>query len=248
MQKHFNAISMIFAVLACTACSSKTSVQQYENSSSVAEISFSSSSVREESKSSVPESVPSVTYVDGICGSKIPSTWHVRSQDNQTVWNREGNIEPPTVLTADAIIQRLVEWDTPLFKPALYSMADADTALRGHSEDPGAEDANRNEIDILQLSTVEFKNLTTLLNAPPAQYTWDKIVTPTHELSVLRNTDESGKYYGMELLFIPAEKNGRNSGLIIVNRSNDHEWNETFRDGFRHFLNTIDFKKCPSDW
>ena len=95
-----------------------------------------------------------VRYVAGICGSEIPATWHVRSANDQALWNREGNDSPPSVLTADMIFQKLQAGDAVPFKPAVFSMAESDIPLTGHSEDPGAEDANRNEIDVLHITVV----------------------------------------------------------------------------------------------
>lgn len=200
------------------------------------------------------QDIPHDTFVPGICGSQVPSTWHARSDDDQAKWNQEGKIQPPTTLSAEDFFVLYAQDEPPVFlppfKPALYSMAAADTALLGRAEDPGAEDSNRLELDILALPSTEMSELLDATKIAPDGYGWKAIEVDGHQLKVLRNGNPDDKYAGQELVFVPANVFGGNTGLIIFNRSND--WpdprNVAFRKGVTRFLETVDFASCPSDW
>jgi hypothetical protein len=242
MHRLLSILPAVFLTVLLVACDTTAPSQPVETPLAATEASSSVSSVAD-------EPLPPVTYVSGVCGSEIPSTWHTRSAADQAVWNREGNIPPSAMLTADAIVESFIDRDAPLFKPAVFSMADVDTGLFGHTDDPGSEDPNRNEIDILRLSAGELTKLMDMLEVAPEEYAWDALYVGGHEVRLLKNTFEGGKYYGMQMYFVPANVTGGDFGLIIFNRSNDYDMqNAVFREGFHHFLSTLRFKDCPKEW
>lgn len=191
------------------------------------------------------EDATPVTYVRGICDGEIPSDWQVRPEGDQRKWNRA--FDDPAELTAEKFYERLVS--SPVFRPAVHSMADADTYL-GITDDPGAEDANRNEVDILVMSRAEMEKLLPMIVLPPEEYSWGAITVDGVQAQVLRNVMADGKFFGIEIVFLTADATQGMNGLIIVNRSNDHPHpsNRRFRSGFAHFLETLDLASCPEEW
>jgi len=205
----------------------------------------SASSQEEEEIAAVP-----VTYVKGICNADIPSTWHVRAAADQAAWNRQGNFAPNGTLTADYIFDTLKSGYSTLIKPAFYSLAESGTLLLGHSDDPGAEDANRYEIDVLRLSPEEFDRLIALLGGtPPYRYVWsDRLPSRDHSVPTLRDSSEGEKYSGQEFAFFSADAAHGKYAYVIFNRSTDYPTAKSFRESFHRFIKTIDFTKCPADW
>jgi len=191
-----------------------------------------------------------VTYVKGICNADIPSTWHVRAAADQAAWNRQGNFAPNGTLTADYIFDTLKSGYSTLIKPAFYSLAESGTLLLGYSDDPGAEDANRYEIDVLRLSPEEFDRLIALLGGtPPYRYVWsDRLPSRDHSVPTLRDSSEGEKYSGQEFAFFSADAAHGKYAYVIFNRSTDYPTAKSFRESFHRFIKTIDFTKCPADW
>jgi hypothetical protein len=244
------ALALLMTLLtACSTPSSPSQTPEAQNPVQASVSSQSSSSSEALSSSDAPTPLPPVVYKKGVCGADIPASWHVRSTLDQAAWNKEGNIPPPETITADVVFDRVVTWDAPLLKPAVFSMADADTLLPGHVTDPGAEDPNRDEIDVLAISSDELSKLMEQLRSTPPDYIWEILSVDGHEIRALRNTFSSGKYFGLQILFVPADVAHRDHGLIIINRSNDFDLQNTlFREGFQHFLSSMHFAECPSEW
>lgn len=228
-------------------------IRSNELASPVAEQVTSSSAISASSASSQEEeeiaAVP-VTYVKGICNADVPSTWHVRSAADQAVWNTEGNFASNGTLTADYIFDTLKSGYSTLIKPAFYSLAESGTLLLGHSDDPGAEDANRYEIDVLRLPSEEFDRLIGLLgDTPPYRYVWaDRLPSRDYPVPTLRDSSEGEKYSGQEFAFFSADAAHGEYAYVIFNRSTDYPTAQSFRESFRRFIKTIDFTKCPVDW
>lgn len=219
---------------------------QQESSSSA--MSSSSASSEEEEIAMAP-----VTYVKGICNADIPSTWHARSAEDQAIWNTEGVVAPNGVLTADYIFMRLKEGITTTFKPAFYSLAESGTLLPGHSEDPGAEDSNRLEIDFLRLPQDELQKLSKLMGnmgetPTPEPYEWEYLPSRDWQRPTLVDASEGQKYSGQEFVFFPADAAHGEYAFIIVNRSTDYPSAQSFRESFHRFIETIDFTECPENW
>lgn len=219
-------------------------VDQASSSSSM-RVASSSVSSDEEEIAAVP-----VTYVKGICNADVPSTWHVRSAAEQAIWNTEGFFAPGGVLTADFVFGQLRGGLSTKFKPAVFSMAESGTLLPGHSDDPGAEDSNRLEIDVLRLTDAEYQKLLGLLgDTPPEPYVWSESL-PSRDFQVPTLFDNSvgGKYSGQELVFFSIDATHGDAAYVIVNRSTDYPIATSFREGFHRFIKTIDFSKCPAEW
>jgi hypothetical protein len=195
-------------------------------------------------------------YVPAVCGSKWPSTWHVRSSQDQAIWNTTGNGTVPAELTAQNFFQSLASTNIgttalyPRFKPALLSVAASGTMLLGHSEDPGAEDSNRLELDVLRMNATEMRALLDRLQTPPSNFAWTTAQVGGVFVPALRSIEDD-KYLGQELIFIAPELLQGNMGLILFNRSTydlDYAEGLQFRLGLRHFLQSMRFEQCPSAW
>lgn len=247
--KHLSArVLAPVALFALTSCATAPATQgsNATSSSALQSSGFSSTAT---------SSAQRVTLVRGVCGGDVPSTWHVRSAADQAIWNREGNITPPSILTADLIFEALYKGDAVPFKPAIFSMASADTVLAGHAEDPGAEDANREEIDVLHITGKDVNALLARVRAlqtPLNSYYATTSVIGDREALVLRNVYSGGKYYGMELMIVPESAPGKEDGFIFHNRSNDAEFDLRTRTPFRlaaeDFFETVNIAECPQEW
>ncbi len=197
-------------------------------------------------------SVP-MAVTPNLCGVDIPPSWHIRSTTDQMAWNREGNVTPPAQLTAEDVFQSLQSGDVVPFKPAIFSLADSETALPGHSEDPGAEDANRQEIDVLQMSGAEVQSLRERILSLPSplnNYAVSSKRMGDREVMVIRHVADA-KYYGMELILVPESSSGKHDGWVFYNRSNDAETPDgrtAFRQEAEHFFATLQPSACPSEW
>lgn len=215
----------------------------------------------------------STAYIKGVCDSQIPSTWHVRSSKDQAIWNKEGKSSVP-LLTANKILQILQKGDIAPFKPSVFSIADADTTLAGHSINPASESANRNEIDVLQMTGKQAKRLLSRishLTHPINNYYAENFLMDGQNALKIRNVksgiysysfdgknllsimnSDASKYYGMELIIIDESAAGKNDGFIFYNRSNDAEMEPSNRSEFRksaeHFFETIKLSACPNNW
>ncbi len=203
----------------------------------------------DEHSSLVPENT---VYVAAVCGAQWPSDWHVRSSKDQLIWNQEGNGPQPISLTASDFFSTNANGEPVFFarfKPAVFSVASAEQVLFGHQEDPGAEDSNRNELDILRIDSVEMQKLIDQLKSQPG-YAWKMLQIGSVTVPVLRNMEE-GKYYGQEIAFVTGQVLGSKTGLMFFNRStyqpNDADTMK-FRQGVERFLASLDLRECPRSW
>ncbi len=171
MQPTYRFIVPAALLLLCACTAAQPSVQPSNTAAS-------SSSLAEPRASS-----GQTAYVDSVCDGEVPADWHTRSAADQAVWNKEGTVTPPTTITAKYIVENLDM--APLYKPALVSIADAGTVLLGRSEDPGAEDANRNQVDFLRISAAEMKLLRDSKDISQS-WRWETVVVGGMNVDVLR--------------------------------------------------------------
>lgn len=187
-----------------------------------------------------------ITYKRSVCNGNVPTNWQERSRADQDQWNAQGDFSEVNV---ESIVNRLVEHSMPAFRPSVFSIADADTELHGATEDPGAEDVNRKELDFLKVTHSNFDAIIQRLNTINLEaYDAEKVTTNIGGMDVveIRIRDDDPKYGGIALFFFSPEQLNQSDGLIIYNRSPAWPEYQEFRDAVQYFLATMDATACAS--